>query len=310
MKTYHVLNLGAGVQSTALALMFDEGEIKDVDGNPVQLTCAYFADTGDEPKAVYAHLEWLIGRIKSFPIHVRSKGRLSDDLSRGVHSTGQRFASIPAFTKSADSKTEGRTRRQCSREYKIGVIEAALKSEILGLERGRRLTKEMRVVQYLGISMDEIGRAVRVMRGRVPAKDREAAKSWPYPRLIEYQKGLRWSNRFPLVDADITRSACLAYLSGRVPHQTPRSACVYCPYHSDAEWANIQAVPEDWELAVAVDRSLRVDGNIVNRNLDQKLYVHRSCQPLELVQLNPKPSVRELQMSMDFTGECEGVCGV
>jgi hypothetical protein len=310
MKTYHILNLGAGVQSTALSLMFDAGEIKDADGNPVQLTAAYFADTGDEPKAVYAHLEWLMKRITSFPIHVRSKGRLSDDLSRGVNSTGQRFASIPAFTKAVDGKTEGRTRRQCSREYKIEVIEAALKSEILGLDRGRRLTKEMRVVQYLGISMDEIGRAVRVMRARVTTKDKDAAKSWPYPRLFEYQKTLRWSYAFPLVDADVTRGWCLSYLDGRVPHQTPRSACVYCPYHSDAEWLNIQSVPEDWALAVSVDRSLRVAGNIVNRNMDQKLYLHRSCQPLELVQLNPKPSVLELQMSMDFVGECEGVCGV
>jgi hypothetical protein len=43
---------------------------------------------------------------------------------------------------------------------------------------------------------------------------------------------------------------------------------------------------------------------------DQKLYLHRSCQPLELVVFNPKPSIRETQLSMSFAGECEGVCGV
>ena len=312
MKTFHILNLGAGVQSTALALMFDAGEIKDENGDSITLTAAYFADTGDEPQAVYRHLEWIQATIKTFPIHVRSKGRLSDDLSRGVNSTGQRFASIPAFTNvdGGLAKDVGRTRRQCSREYKIEVIEAAIKSEILALSPGRRLTKEMRVVQYLGISMDEIGRAVRVMRGRAGTKDRDAAKSWPYHKLIEYQKTLRWCNAFPLVEMDVTRGMCLQYLAGRVPHETPRSACVQCPYHSDAEWLKIKSVSEDWALAVQVDRSLRIPGNIVNRNMDQKLYLHRSCQPLELVVFNPKPSIRETQLSMSFAGECEGVCGV
>ena len=109
---------------------------------------------------------------------------------------------------------------------------------------------------------------------------------------------------------DVTRGMCLQYLSGRVPHQTPRSACVYCPYHNDAEWLNIKDVPEDWDLAVRVDRALRADGVVFNRKLDQKLYLHRSCQPLELVVFNPKPSIRETQLSMSFAGECEGVCGV
>jgi hypothetical protein len=310
ITTTRVLNLGAGVQSTRLALMFEQGEILDLDGTQIQLTAAYFADTGDEPGAVYAHLDWLLHRIKAFPIHIRNKGRLSDDLRRGVNSTGQRFASIPAFTQDDEGGDVGKVRRQCSKEYKIDVIESAIRAELLNLPSGGRLRKNMRVIQYLGISMDEIGRATRVMRNRVPTKDKRQAKRWPYPRLFEYQKQLRWSYAFPLIDADITRGMCLDYLSSRVPHQTPRSACVYCPYHNDAEWMAIKSSPEDWALAVEVDRSLRIEGNIVNRNLDQSLYLHRSCQPLELVQLNPRPSPRETQLSMSFTSECQGVCGV
>ena len=50
-REFHILNLGAGVQSTTLYLMACRGEFRcDV---------AIFADTGDEPKAVYEHLEWL-----------------------------------------------------------------------------------------------------------------------------------------------------------------------------------------------------------------------------------------------------------
>jgi 3'-phosphoadenosine 5'-phosphosulfate sulfotransferase (PAPS reductase)/FAD synthetase len=45
-----VISLGAGVQSTALALMAANGEIGPMPD------CAIFADTGWEPEAVYSHL--------------------------------------------------------------------------------------------------------------------------------------------------------------------------------------------------------------------------------------------------------------
>jgi len=45
MREYHILNLGAGVQSTALYLMDLDLELEH------QFDCAIFADTGDEPAA-------------------------------------------------------------------------------------------------------------------------------------------------------------------------------------------------------------------------------------------------------------------
>jgi hypothetical protein len=45
-----ILSLGAGVQSTTMALMAAVGEIAD------KPDAAIFADTGWEPKAVYDHL--------------------------------------------------------------------------------------------------------------------------------------------------------------------------------------------------------------------------------------------------------------
>ncbi len=66
-----VLSLGAGVQSTTLALMAAHGEIGPMPD------CAIFADTGWEPAAVYEHLDWLAsGNVLPFPIHrVRSLRR-------------------------------------------------------------------------------------------------------------------------------------------------------------------------------------------------------------------------------------------
>jgi hypothetical protein len=79
---------------------------------------------------------------------------------------------------------------------------------------------------------------------------------------------------------------------------------VYCPYHSDKEWLAIKAVPEDWELALKVDRSLRIDGAIVNRNMDSQMFAHRTCVPLDQVQFR-----HERQLNF-FSLECEGMCGV
>jgi hypothetical protein len=45
-KRYHILNLGAGVQSTALFLMFVKGELDE------KLDYAVFADTQGEPESV------------------------------------------------------------------------------------------------------------------------------------------------------------------------------------------------------------------------------------------------------------------
>ena len=59
-KTLRVLSLGAGVQSTTLALMINQGELPMVN-------CAIFADTKGEPKYVYDHLNWLKNKLK-FPI--------------------------------------------------------------------------------------------------------------------------------------------------------------------------------------------------------------------------------------------------
>lgn len=285
MYGYHVLSLGAGVQSTALYLMFALGDMPD------KLECAIFADTQEEPEAVYRHLEWLKS-LNGPPIIVGTAGRLGDDLVKGRNSTGGRFASIPAFTTADAGATVGITRRQCSKEYKTEVVGKILRQRVLGLKPGQHVPRGVLVNQYIGISLDEAGRAVRIERN-VPA-----------PKYIK--------RHFPLIDRLITRTNCKAYLKDKVPYETPRSACVFCPYHDDYEWARLQREdPEGWARAVLVDAALRDKGSVVNRQMDQTRYLHRSCRPLDLVQLKPKAQTeRAVQLSMNFAGECQGMCGL
>lgn len=83
-----VLSLGAGVQSTTLALMAVEGVLPKPDA-------AIFADTGWEPKRVYDHLNRLGKALDEagIPLHRVSRGNLRDDVLSPHTQAG-----IPYFT--------------------------------------------------------------------------------------------------------------------------------------------------------------------------------------------------------------------
>ena len=270
-----ILNLGGGVQSTTLYLMALKGEIAPIE-------CAIFADLGEEPKSVYAHMEWLKS-LGGPIIHVVSAGILGNDLMHGVNSTGQRFAPIPAFTAQNEGKPLGKIRRQCTSEYKILPIERFIRRELLGLEKGQRI--KTKLTQLFGISLDEAGRATRIKAN---------SPHWSEPE-------------FPLCDKMMTRADCVKWLeSFGIPHQVPRSACVFCPYKSDYEWLKLrESDPDGWARAVEIDDALRVEGTVCNRNLNEKLYIHKSCRPLKEVHLTDGERGQSA-----FNFECEGGCGL
>ncbi len=97
VENMNILSLGAGVQSSTLALMAAKGEISPMPD------CAIFADTGWEPKRVYDWLDWLESQLP-FPVYRVSKGNIRDDLLNTL--SLKRFASIPFYTES-DSKGGG-----------------------------------------------------------------------------------------------------------------------------------------------------------------------------------------------------------
>ena len=99
-----ILSLGAGVQSTTLALMAARGDLSP--GFPQPLA-AVFADTGWEPATVYRHLHWLIGAIGArLPIHIvrgmRPDGtpaHIREDSEAIVRGDANRLANPPLFVK-------------------------------------------------------------------------------------------------------------------------------------------------------------------------------------------------------------------
>jgi hypothetical protein len=292
-KFVRVLNLGAGVQSTALLLMdamvhrWDRR--KEVESFIDQVyiydpfAFAIFADTQDEPRAVYAHLI----KLQAFgtaPILVGSAGRLGDDLINGINSTGQQYVTIPAFTSATEGGESGITRRQCTSEYKISVVERIIRREILGLEPGCPVPDDTKITQSLGLSADEPARIIKT-------RNRFNASGWAEAEFI-------------LSDLELERSDCKAFLTS-LGLTVPRSACVFCPFRSNAEWRAIRDHdPEGWARAVEVDEGMRAADLRCDHGLDRRLYLHRSCLPLSKAPIDGPSSE-----SFGFATECQGMCG-
>lgn len=270
-----ILSLGAGVQSTTMALMAAHGEIERPD-------CAIFADTGWEPRKVYEHLEWLTRQVHNhFPVHVVSAGNILSDIDlvlegKAIRGMG-RAATAPFFAIGKDGKGAP-LRRQCTNHYKIEPINAKLR-EMLGLKPRQRLPKTPVVQVLIGISMDEIYRM------------KPAQEAW-----IERQ--------WPLIDKRMTRSDCLLWMERNGYPTPPKSSCVGCPYHSDAEWRRIRdEAPVEFSEAVALDKRIR--GGFGGTR--SKLFLHRSLKPLDEVDLS---TAEERGQGNLFNNECEGMCGV
>ena len=193
MKTYRILNLGAGVQSTTIALMGIQNWHYWLCTEPLPypavglIDYAIFADTQEEPQAVYGHLEWLKAQCERFfPVLVRTAGKLGDDLIKGIPIRNKgpvfnetRFVSIPAFLAQAEGERDGMIPRQCTSDYKVAVIERTIRREILKLEPRQRVPTDSEITQLMGLSYDEGGRIMRVKAAKQGSPfELSALRSW------------------------------------------------------------------------------------------------------------------------------------
>jgi len=131
----------------------------------------------------------------------------------------------------------GRLATHCSGPWKVRVVKRWLRS--LGVERCE---------DWVGISADEAQRA--------------------------RPSGSRWfSNRYPLVEAGMTREDCLWAICGHGWPKPMRTSCVMCPQRSAAQWRGMkESQPDEWDRACEIDEEIRARG--------ARAYLHRSLRPL------------------------------
>lgn len=248
---------------------------------------AIFSDTGDEPLAVYRWLDWLEKQLP-YPVYRVSMGPKLSELATEVRlskKSGNTYVKlgIPCFTEEVVEedqltlagspvlrKINGIGMRQCTRTAKIEPIRRKL----------RELAKGENVVQWIGISLDEAHRMK-------PSKDKWCENTWP------------------LIELKMTRADCLQWLREAGYPMPSRSACVYCPYHSDREWQRLKTEePSEFDKAVEFEKRLQASYAAASA-LRSVPWLHASRRPLETVDFSA-----DAKQPDPFGNECEGMCGV
>lgn len=300
--TIRVLSLGAGVQSTVLALMACDGTLPGLDA-------AVFADTGWEPPAVYEQVDRLAAELArvDIPLHRVSSGNLRADTLDPAH----RFVSVPYFTRNADGG-EGMGRRQCTSEYKLKPIKVKVR-ELLGYPHPTPVPRDVFAEQWIGFSTDEIHR----VRNRLD---------------VNYSRP-----RYPLLDLGMSRKDCQRWLERAGWGHTAKSACIGCPFHGNAQWRALRdtcecghhrdahnvdgwceyRLPPDadysdvhrcecprfrapqWADAVDFDRRIRKGGASASP-LDGEAFLHRSRVPLDLAPIDRVTRAEYADMQLDL----------
>jgi len=254
---------GMGVQSFAMYLMSSTGILPRFD-------YSIFVDTGLEKPQTYKALEWLQNWQKKnngIPLIVIRKKNLYLDLLNAKNSSGNRFAPIPAYTEGG----KGMLRRQCTREYKSDQINAKIK-EILGLSKHSRYP---RILSYIGFSIDELRRVSRP-REKWRIIVHPFCNIWATVNKITHKQ----DKFFP--GNGITRSDIINWLYKNNYPNPGKSSCAFCPYMSNSEWIHIKNNNQLWLKMIELDSTIR---NSSKSGVKEKIYLHRSGKPLEIVDL-------------------------
>src|SRR5690606_25704761 len=150
-----------------------------------------FADTMAEPPSVYKWLDWLEGQLP-FPVHRVSAGDLEADARRTrISKKGEPYSrtAIPFYTLNGDGSGGRVMHRSCTRDFKLRPLMKAAR-KLAGI---KRVQKTVGVVQWIGISLDELQRMK-------PSRDAWAECRWPLIELCMTRRScLEWmgANGYP-----------------------------------------------------------------------------------------------------------------
>lgn len=170
--------------------------------------------------------------------------------------------------------------RGCTHDFKLWPIFRKCR-ELAQVKRGG---KTVRVIQWIGISLDE---AQRMKTNR---------HKWI---------GVRW----PLIEQNMSRHDCLRWMEAHGFPKPPRSACVYCPFHNNHEWRRLKAEePEAFARAVQFERDTQAAKRNTSHSFKSVPFLHRTAVPLDQVDLS-QDTDRGQGLLDGFNGECEGMCG-
>lgn len=255
-----ILSFGAGMQSTALALMSCENAYAKAHEKifPYPLVPIYdvviFCDLGLEPHWVREQADFVRRACETAEIRYQElDAPLYQDLMRDFGR--RRVVSIPWWTLDENGH-KAKFPRNCTLDYKIQVISKYVRWILLGYQKGQRLRAEDKKAHemHLGFSLEE----------------KRRCKESPNPMFV---------NKYPLVDMKLERKDNYAYIKDMWGLDTKASACCFCPFHRNYFFEYLKHnEPSTYGKLLAVDTLL--EKNSPNPSTKSKLYISRSRKRL------------------------------
>ena len=252
-----ILSCGAGMQSTALALMSCEKAMTSSVLSPAVpiYDAILFCDLGFEPPWVMQQVEFIQKACNDAGIFFKILySPLYADYMRNF---GERRAvSIPWWTLGDDGH-KSRMPRNCTIDYKVEVISKYVRWHLLGYKKGQQLREEDKKAHemHMGFGYEEQRRC----------------KVNPNPMFV---------NRFPLVEMRLTRADNYAYILERWGLATRASACTFCPFHKNIFFHYLREnEPREYDRLVEFDHLLR--DKTPKPPMDSDLFISRSRKRIE-----------------------------
>lgn len=147
----------------------------------------------------------------------------------------------------------GRLDRNCTRDWKVMPTRRAIRAILA--ERGHSAGPGA-VELWLGYSLDELVTRVK-------------------PSRVKYIV-----NRYPLIEREMDRAACVQWLRNHDLDVPVKSACTFCPMRSKVGWQRLKVRGgHDWREAVRMDRQVQTM---------RQAFVHKSGSPLETAVMVPE----------------------
>ena len=257
-----ILSCGAGMQSTALALMSCENAMGLSGPFPMipKYDAVIFCDLGFEPPWVMKQAAFIQNACREAGILFKVlEAPLYRDLLKNFGE--RRTVSIPWWTMKADGH-KAKMPRNCTIDYKVEVISKYVRWNLLGYSKGQHLR--------------DVDRKAHEMHMGFSFEERHRCKESQNPLFV---------NVFPLVELGLTRADNYAYILERWGLQTRASACTFCPFHKNAFFQFLREnEPEQYQKLCEVDCLLR-DKN-PKPPMDSDLFISYSRK--RLYELSPE----------------------
>ncbi len=230
-----ILSCGAGMQSTALALIScrqTDGEIRYPE--VPRYDAVIYCDLSIEPV-------WVTDQVKFIERACREAGIpffiLQSDLYQDYmenFGSDRRVSGMPFWTLNEDGEPGRIGRRACTIDYKIIMIQKFVRSYMLGYRPRQRLRAEDVGAHELHIGFSK----------------EEAQRSFPSHHKM-------FVNRFPLMEMGWERADTYRYNLEEWGLDSKASACLICPFHKNYFFQHLKHnFPADYASVVRFDDML------------------------------------------------------